>query len=95
LAVDLGHRNDVPAFSSSADLLVDGIQYMATGTPPPLGGWSTFTARFISKDANEGDSITIQLVSSVPQGNFDNVSLTSEPVPEPSSMLLLLLAYCR
>jgi hypothetical protein len=31
----------------------------------------------------------------VPQGNFDNVSLTSEPVPEPSSMLLLLLAYCR
>jgi len=92
LTVDLGHRNDIPSFDSSADLLVGGPGgqvFMATGTPPPLGGWSTFTARFVGTDANEGEPITIQLIGSPPQGNFDNVSLTSVPVPEPSSMLLL------
>jgi hypothetical protein len=31
----------------------------------------------------------IQLTANENQGNFGSVSLTSEPVPEPSSMLLL------
>jgi len=89
--VDLGRRNDRP-FTASADLLVvgpGGGMFPATGTAPHAGHWSTFTATFTGTDANEGDQITIQLNASETQGNFDNVRLSSVPVPEPSSMLLL------
>jgi len=88
LTVDLGFRHDAD-FTSSADLLVGGIQYMAIGDTPPRGTFYTWDATFFGTDANVGDTITIQLNSSGVQGNFDDIRLTSEPVPEPSSMLLL------
>ena len=88
LMVDLGHRNDM-SFTALADLMVGGTKIMAIGIDPGLGDWSTFTARFVGTEANEDEPITIQLNGSGPQGNFDNVRLTSEPVPEPSSMLPL------
>ena len=89
LKVYLGANRQVP-FDASADLLVSGVTYMATGTTPGLGNWSTYTATFMGTSANAGEMITIQLVSLGRQGNFDNVRLTASPtVPEPSSMLLL------
>jgi len=90
LTVELGHREDA-SFAGSADLLVGGTGgqvFMATGTPPNPGHWSTYTATFTGTAADAGDTITIQLISSGIQGNFDNVSLNAV-VPEPSSMLLL------
>ena len=68
---------------------MSGIKVMAMGTTPAPGHWSTYTARFVGTSASAGEAIMIQLNSSGRQGNFDSVSLTSEPIPEPSSMLLL------
>jgi hypothetical protein len=88
LTVDLGRRND-SFFESSADLMVGSTVIPATGSPPHPGHWSLFTATFTGTTANEGETITIQLHSSGPQANFDDVRLSSVPVPEPSSLLLL------
>jgi hypothetical protein len=88
LMVDIGHRHDAP-FMGSADLLVGSTTVPAIGDVPSAGNWSTYTARFVGTTANEGETITIQLNASGIQGAFDDVRLTSEPVPEPSSLLLL------
>jgi len=88
LTLEIGRRNDV-AFAGSADLLVGGRRFMATGATPRPGHWSTFTATFVGTSANAGDSITIQLNSSGVQGNFDSVKLTASPVPEPGTLSML------
>src|ERR1700730_11399182 len=75
MQVDLGFRNDTP-FAGSADLLINGIQYFATGTTPIRGNWSTFTATYTGLASDAGKAITIELNSSGLQGNFDNVRLT-------------------
>ena len=98
LMVELGHRNDLP-FTASADLLVGGQTFAATGTPPTPGNWSTFTATFTGSAANVGDTITIQLNTSGVQGNFDNVQLTAVPEPGYAGLLGLVglpaIAYFR
>jgi hypothetical protein len=93
LQVDLGARNDLP-FDASAELIVGGNTFLATGVDPTAGNWSTFTATFTGTPAEAGDPITIELLTSGTQGNFDNVRLTDNfssvvGVPEPSSLLLL------
>ena len=91
LLVDLGNRNDLP-FDASAELMVGGDTFLAVGTAPTDGNWSTFTATFTGTQAEAGDPITIELISSGTQGNFDNVRLSDNltaSVPEPSSLLLL------
>ena len=56
------------------------------------GNGSTFTATCTDTQAEAGDSITIELLTSGTQGNVDNVRFSdnlSSAVPEPSSLLLL------
>ena len=71
----------------------------AIGIVPTAGNWSPFTATFTGSAADAGESITIRLVSTGVQGNFDDVQLTA--VPEPSFMgvvgigLAGLLAFAR
>ena len=89
-SVDLGRRND-GGFASSADLVVNGtVVATASGTAPTPGHWSTFTASFTGTAAEAGHPITIQLISSGFQGNFDNVQLTGQ-LTEPSALEGLLL----
>jgi hypothetical protein len=87
-SVYLGHRNDLP-FLASADVLVGTREFMAKGTPPSAGHWSKYTVTFVGTAGNAGQPITIQLNSSGPQGNFDNVRLQASPVSEPSTLGLL------
>jgi len=93
LSLEIGHRRD-EGFAGSADLLVGNTTFMAMGTVPRPGHWSTFTARFTGTAANAGDPITIQLKApgAVPghsQGNFDSVKLTTTVIPEPGTLGLL------
>lgn len=99
LLVDIGLRTDSGSFAGTADLLIGGSSphtIAATGLAPTLGGWSTFTATYIGSAADAGASITIELRSAgidpngiQHQGNFDNVRLDPDPVPEPASFLLI------
>jgi hypothetical protein len=97
MQIDLGWRKDYPAFASAVDLLINGTQYVATGTAPTQGDWSTFTATYTGLAADVGDPITIELrnTNSSLQADFDNVRLSSNPPPasEPSSIALLGMAF--
>jgi hypothetical protein len=93
LQVALGERNDYPG-EGSAELLLSGgggtVTIPCVGPAPTKGNWSTCTATFTGTAAEIGDSITIELLSSGDQGDFDNVTLTdSVDTPEPSSLLLI------
>ena len=83
--VDLGKRNDT-SFTATADLLINGTKYVATGVVPVSGGWSTYTATYIGVAADAGKSITIELNAFGVEGDFDNVRLSSvsAPTPEPA-----------
>jgi len=88
LLVDLGHRLDYP-FVSAADLLINGIPHVATGVVPTSGNWSTFTTTYTAIGADTGSAITIRLLTSGLQSEFDNVRLsdsTVSGVPEPEVM---------
>ena len=93
LQVDLGARNDLP-FDASAELLVGGTAFDAVGADPTAGNWSTFTAMFTGTQAEAGDPITIELITSGTQANFDDVRVSdnlSAAVPEPSSLPLFVI----
>lgn len=99
LMVDLGWRND-KSFDASADLLINGQRYFATGATPVQGFWSTFTVTYIGTSADAQLPITIELNASGRQANFDNVRLFDPPVPEPAygavvGICLVALAACR
>jgi hypothetical protein len=90
LTVDLGWRLDVP-FGSSVDFLVNGVQYIATGTAVK-GTFQTFTATYLGLAADAGDAITVELqVAGASQGDFDNVTVNAiaGAVPEPGSAYLI------
>jgi hypothetical protein len=90
LMVDLGARKDNVPFAAAADLLINGNHIAAIGTAPAAGDWSTFTATYVGLAADSGKSITIELLSSGVQGDFDNVRLSdSTVVPEPAGITLL------
>jgi hypothetical protein len=89
LLVDIGYRKDA-GFTGSADLLINGQKYTATGVPIQ-GAFTTFTATYTGLLADVGQSITIELNSGGSQGNFDNVRLDGTipgGVPEPTAFLL-------
>jgi hypothetical protein len=84
LSVELGNRSDNGggyANQGSADLLINGHQYVATGVEAALGTWTTWTAYYTGTIADAGKSITIELNALAPQGNYDNVSLSATPEP--------------
>ncbi|MCU1237066.1 MAG: hypothetical protein JWP63_5033, partial [Candidatus Solibacter sp.] len=88
LMVDLGSRKDIGPHASAA-LIVNGNTYTATGSFV-AGGWNTFTATYLGTSTDAGSSITIALLSSGPQANFDNVRLSdSTTVPEPATLAFL------
>jgi hypothetical protein len=89
LRVDIGFRKDT-AFDGTADLLINGQKYIATGVAPQ-GTFGTFVATYTGLLADVGQSITIELNSSGSQANFDNVRLDAtgaETAPEPAALWL-------
>lgn len=86
LLVDLGNRKDYP-FRGVASLLINGNTYLASGSAPGDGFWSTYTASYVGLPADVGKPITIQLSANAAQGNFDNVRLS---MPEPADIVILL-----
>jgi hypothetical protein len=100
LRVDIGFRlDDSNVFAGTADLLINGNRYTATGASPVRGTFGTFVATYNGLLADVGKPITIELQSSGVQGDFDNVRLdASAAVPEPASFLLIgpaLLLFSR
>jgi len=79
LRVDMGWRSDLPAFTGTAQLKIDGTTVTATGTAPTIGNFSTFTATYLTTPGDIGANIRIVLssTSTVNQGIFDNVRLTA------------------
>ena len=85
LQVDIGRRMDnlYPSPPPSAQLFAGSTPIAsATGTEPPLGGWTTWTGTYQStgSDPLAGQALKIVLGVTAPQGNFDNVKLTAAPV---------------
>jgi hypothetical protein len=94
LQVDLGFRNDGLDSLGIAQLLIGGAPINATGVAPTIGNWSTFTATYNSVAADIGKTLTIQLIATGSQSDFDNVRLdASAPTaaPEPASTSLVVL----
>ena len=78
LQVDVGLRNDACCQTfGTVQLLIGDTVIQATGSLPPQGFFSTFTAVYTGLPADVGKSITIQLSSTAQQGDFDNVQLTA------------------
>jgi hypothetical protein len=87
LLVDVAWRND-KATNGTADLLINGNRYMATGPTLVRGDWTTLSATYVATSADVGAPITIELNANTyvwnTQGNFDNVRLDDPAVPEPA-----------
>ena len=105
LQVDVGTPLSFPEVSNTIELLAGSTlisPVIASGSASPaVGGWATATATYVSPlgDPNAGKPLTIVLSASNgvinSQTDFDNVRLsnnavTSSPVPEPASWVLLV-----
>jgi hypothetical protein len=90
LTVSLGLRKDFPNLGS-AELLINGAAYTATGVAPTSGNWATYTASYSSMahPADVGMPITIELLSNGPQAGFDDVALNANTIPEPALVMLV------
>lgn len=92
LNVDVGYRltSDCPLCGSmgyTIELLAGGVSIdsiPATGTE---GEWDNASLTYLAS-AN-GGRLEIRLYTSGIQTNFDNVSLTNIPVPEPTTLMLV------
>jgi len=104
LTVALGNRSDQMFFDNglyTIDLLANGVSVAEANLNGNLVAHGTFTdlsASFTSPASGAviGESLTIRLSASSGfsnnEGIFDNVRLTATPVPEPSSLSLIMLA---
>ena len=84
LQVDMGRRLDnlYPSTAPTAQLFAGTtLIASATGTAPPLGGWTTWTGTYQSSasDPLAGQALKIVLGTTAAQGDFDNVRLTAAP----------------
>ena len=82
LQVDVGRRLDnlYPSTPPTAQLYAGStLIASATGTEPPLGGWTTWTGTYQSSasDPLAGQTLKIVLGATASQGDFDNVRLTA------------------
>ena len=92
LQVDVGVRNDLGGDPGTEALVINGNTYLATGTLPAPGGWSTFTATYTGLSADVGLPITILLASGSSQADWDNIRLNDSTAPEPATGALMGLA---
>jgi PEP-CTERM motif len=93
LKVFVGARNDgynLPVLDAIVALSVGGDSEGVVHTYPSSGNWSIYTATVTARTT--GDPIVISMTSSVPQGDFDNVSLTAS-IPEPSTWAMMILGF--
>jgi hypothetical protein len=82
LSVYLGNRNDGYNNQGSAGLRINGNLYLATGIQAAPGEWTQWTATYTPTNPLDiGKSITIELNSLGPQGDYDNVVLSATPEP--------------
>jgi uncharacterized protein (TIGR03437 family) len=86
LQVDVGRRLDnlYPSTPPTAQLFAGStLIASATGSQPPLGGWTTWTGTYQSaaSDPLAGQALKIVLGTTASQGDFDNVRLTAVEGP--------------
>ena len=93
LQVDVLHRTDLP-LEGVVELEVGSV---IVATAPVVDGgagtWSDWTAAFTATAADVGQPLTILLSASGGQGDFDNVRLSAQAVPESASWALLLTGF--
>jgi hypothetical protein len=77
LRVDLGLKSDGYDSLGTVALLIGSTPVYAIGVAPTPGNWSTFTATYTSTAADIGQTLTIQLIATGNQSDFDNVRLTA------------------
>jgi hypothetical protein len=89
LSVDLLHRTDA-SFASSLALRIGGVQVsgIITGADPGSGAWATYQETYTASGPDAGKTLTIQLLSTGSQADFDNVKLDAT-TPEPGTLILL------
>ena len=95
LLVDQGVRHDFPDPGLVELLIGGGPTILAGGVPAAPGTWSTYTATYVGTAADVGKSISIALVSTGTQGDWDNVRFDAvgpQAAPEPGSLALLGIA---
>jgi hypothetical protein len=95
LSVDVGHRLDEPLGTNYSIALYAGNTLLAmlppstsTGTIP-IGTFADETLTYTSGATVAPGDLRIVLSSAGNQANFDDVTLTTSTVPEPSSLSLL------
>jgi hypothetical protein len=92
LDVYVGNRTDGYNGKVAVELNIGGIITDASGLAPVPGDWSLWTASYVA--GVSGAPITIDLISSGTQGNFDNVSLTATTAtPLPSTWTMLIAGF--
>ena len=89
LQVEILHRTDLPMTGIAQLEIGGGVVATATGTDMGPGTWSDWTATYTATAADAGKTLTILLTSTGGQGDWDDVRLDSNAVPEPASMFLL------
>ena len=92
LKVDLGFRKDGISSLGTVAVLVGSTPVYGIGVPPTIGNWSTFTATYTSVSADVGKTLTIQLMATGTQSDFDNVRLDASPTT-PQVQILPQLAF--
>jgi hypothetical protein len=90
LQVFVGQRNDGNYSPSLIELVVGSNTILATGILPTPGNWSDWTASYTATAS--GQPISINLISSGLQGDWDKVSLTAT-TPLPSTWTMLIAGF--
>lgn len=95
LQVELGFRKDSPDPGFVELVIGDNAPIIATSDVPAVqfsGDWLTYTAIYKGVEEDFGKSITIELFTDAPQGDWDNVRLdatSAAAVPEPGTIPLI------
>ncbi len=96
LEVEVGNRADIDMRGYQVQLLAGGnlLAQDDNSLAPAAGSFATATVSYTSApsgDPNLGQPLEVRLIGLAGSGqvNFDHVRLSSDPVPEPGSLLIL------